>query len=85
MSNISETNVKRDLNHKEIKNAYMREYMKKYRKNNTEFYEREKKYVGEYIKNRYNNDPEYHNKKNEYCLRYYHKKRQEMLANAISV
>lgn len=64
---------------------YMREYMKKYRKNNTEFYEKEKKYVGEYIKNKYNTDPEYREKKNKRNLENYHKKRQQMLANPISV
>lgn len=91
VANISETDVpsgvedKRDWNNKEVRNAYMKEYMKKYRKNNTEFYEKEKKYVGEYIKNKYNTDPEYRDKKNEYCLRYYHLKKQQILTNAIPV
>lgn len=85
MSNINETNIKRDLNDKEIKNAYMREYMKKYRKNNTEFYEKEKKYISNYLKNRYNTDPEFREKKNKQNLENYHKKRQQMLANPISV
>ena len=91
MSNISETDVpfgvedKRDWNDKEVRKAYMKEYMKKYRKNNTDYYEKEKKYITNYITNRYNTDPEYREKKNEYNLKVYHKKRQEMLANAICV
>ncbi len=83
MSNINETNVKCD--DKEVKKAYMREYMKQYRKKNTEFYEKEKKYITGYLNNKYNTDPEYRQKKNEYNLKNYHIKRQQMLANAISV
>ena len=64
---------------------YMREYMKKYRKNNTEMYEKEKKYVSNYLKNRYNTDPEFREKKNKQNLENYHKKRQQILTNAISV
>lgn len=80
MSNISETNVKRDWNDKEFKKAYMKEYMKKYRKENTEFYEKERKYIINYITNKYANDPEYHQKKNEYNRQYYHMKKQQTLA-----
>jgi hypothetical protein len=64
---------------------YMREYMKKYRKNNTEMYEKEKKYVAIYLNNRYNTDPEFREKKNKKNLENYHKKRQQMLANPISI
>jgi len=85
MSNINETNIKRDWNDKEVRKAYMKEYMKNYRKNNTDFYEKEKKYITNYITNRYANDPEYREKKNEYNLKVYHMKRQQMLANPISV
>jgi hypothetical protein len=85
MSNINETNIKRDWNDKEVRKAYMKEYMKNYRKDNMEYYNKEKKYVAVYLNNKYNTDPEYRENKNKRNLENYHKKRQQMLANPISV
>lgn len=85
MSIISDTDVKCD--DKEVKRIHINEYMKQYRKNNTEYYEKEKKYVAEFLRNKYNTDPEYRKKKNEDNIRRYHMKKQQkqLLANAIPV
>jgi len=44
----------------------MKDYMKDYRSNNTDFYEREKVVNNERYLNRIRTDPEYHEKRKKY-------------------
>lgn len=46
------------------------EYMRNYRKNNLEYYDKEKKYIINYNKERYNNDEEYREKRKAYMRNY---------------
>lgn len=50
-------------------------------KNNSEFYEKEKKRVVEYMRNRYANDEEYRNKIKEQKRLSYHKRKNLKMAN----